>query len=145
MHGRRALILRRSKESTVENDHVVPGKSIPDRSFFSPGFRGKGFTAFSRGILAVEHFLGGPALCQSEFIPRSDGPRQRRSVYTVKPEACNRIAGYIRCYEVGRSRVLHLGRRDAIYTSSGRKVLSSFRGALKRRAGIRANRRVARR
>lgn len=61
-------------------------------------------------------FPGGPALCQGEFIRVVTGPRQR-SVYTVKPEACDRIASYIRCCEVGRFRAT----RDAIYTSSGSK------------------------
>lgn len=53
----------------------------------------------------------GTCTLSRRVYPRSDGPRQR-SVYTVKPEACDRIAGYIRCYEVGRSHATR-GRRDA--------------------------------
>jgi len=70
-------------------------------------------------------FPGGPALCQGEFIRVVTGPRQR-SVYTVKSEACDRIASYIRCCEVGRFRAT----RDAIYIyiyRLDRKVPRSFR------------------
>lgn len=66
-------------------------------------------------------FPGGPALCQDEFIRVVTEPRQR-SVYTVKLEACDRIASYIRCCEVGR----FLATRDAIYTSSGSKSAAFF-------------------
>lgn len=90
-----------------------PGEIDPRFFSFKPAFVERDSRRLIAGFSRSSISWGTCTLSRRVYL-RTDGPRRPRSVYTVKPEAYDRIAGYIRCYEVGR--VLHIRDVGTRYT-----------------------------